>query len=197
MTKSRLTRLVRPIAVLTVIVIVLPFASAQPPNHSWPTSSRIQGAWCAQGDLNKRCSISGNGLFINLTNEQGSTSTAHLDNMSQSPTIVAEQWGMVSGALSSDGYRIDWSNGTYWTRCYIRMPQLAGAWSRVGQPGKSCLIQQLGPNLYLVNELGQGAEGVIDGPNHISTSWSGKIIGGTIRAGGNRIVWDNGTSWRR
>ena len=88
---------------------------ASPPQNPWQPSG-FQGAWCAQGDPAKQCSITGNGAFLTFTNEQGSTSTGHFVGMSQN-VVSADQWQFVQGTLSPDATRIDWSNGTFWARC--------------------------------------------------------------------------------
>src|SRR5271163_2104205 len=69
----------------------------------------FMGAWCAQGDPSKQASISSNGPMLNLRNESGSTS---IGNMQGNNQIVAPEWQFVTGTLSGDGQRIDWSNGT-------------------------------------------------------------------------------------
>ena len=47
-----------------------------PPNQS--QSAAFTGAWCAQGDPTKHASISSNGAFLTLTNENGDTSPGQL-----------------------------------------------------------------------------------------------------------------------
>ena len=64
-------------ALLFVVAICLTFslknAVAQfPPNQ--PQSGAFTGAWCYQGDPAKHASISNNGAFLTLTNENGDTS---------------------------------------------------------------------------------------------------------------------------
>ena len=77
-------------------------------------ASGFLGAWCAQGDPGKHASISGNGVFLTLTNENGDTSPGNLQGSNQ---IQAPGWQFVTGTLSSDGSQINWSNGSYWARC--------------------------------------------------------------------------------
>ena len=100
-------------------------------------NSAFRGAWCAQGDPTKHCSVSGNGVFLSFTNENGDTSTGHFVGMSQN-VVSADQWNFVQGTLSGDGRTINWSNGTYWTRCSggggHRTPNLDGTWYRGGGP---------------------------------------------------------------
>ena len=74
-------------------------------------NSAFLGAWCAQGDPTKHCSVSGNGVFLTFTNENGDTSTGHFVGMSQN-VVSADQWNFVQGTLCGDGRTINWSNGT-------------------------------------------------------------------------------------
>jgi len=178
-----------------------PRAFAAPLPQDFGQAARIAGDWCAQGDKNKRCSISNNGAFLTFTNEQGSTSSGHFTNMQQTE-FSADQWQFVRGTLSPDGLRIDWTNGTYWMRCGSsgsggRRPNLEGTWYRDGNHSLRCTIRQKKGNLTLKNEVGQTANGSFDSPRRITTYWSGQRIDGTISSDGNRIDWDNGTTWTR
>jgi hypothetical protein len=187
-------------AIVFGLVHVQSRALAAPVPQDFGQASRIAGDWCAQGDKNKRCSISSNGAFLSFTNEQGSTSSGHFTNMQQSE-FSADQWQFVRGTLSSDGLRIDWTNGTYWMRCSGggggRRPNLDGTWYRDGNHSLRCTIRQKKGNLTLKNEVGQTANGSFDSSQRITTYWSGQRIDGTISSDGNRIDWDNGTTWTR
>ena len=158
------------------------------------------GVWCAQGDPSKQASISSNGPMLNLTNESGSTSIGNLQGNNQ---IVAPEWQFVTGTLSGDGSRIDWSNGTFWARCYNgggggrRAPNLNGRWYPNGNRSLSCSIQQRRGSLTLQNENGDRATGSFNGKWSVTTNWQGTSIAGTISRDGNRIDWSNGTYWIR
>src|SRR5713101_7196636 len=125
-------------------------------------NSSFLGAWCAQGDPTKHCSVSGNGVFLTFTNENGETSTGRFVGMQQN-VVSADQWNFVQGTLSADGRTINWSNGTYWTRCSggggHRTPNLDGTWYGSGDRSQSCNIRQRKRNLQLRNESGQSASG--------------------------------------
>ncbi len=193
-------------ALIAAIVFSLVHARARvlaaPLPQDFGQAARIAGDWCAQGDKNKRCSISNNGAFLTFTNEQGSTSSGHFTNMQQTE-FSADQWQFVRGTLSPDGLRIDWTNGTYWMRCGSsgggggRRPNLDGTWYRDGNRSLRCSIRQKKGNLTLKNEVGQTATGSFADSRRITTSWSGQRIDGTISSDGNRIDWDNGTTWTR
>jgi hypothetical protein len=160
------------------------------------------GAWCAQGDPSKQASISSNGPMLNLTNESGSTSIGNLQGNNQ---IVAPEWQFVTGTLSGAGRRIDWSNGTFWARCYsgggggggYRTPNLNGNWYPNGNRSLQCSIQQRRGNLTLQNENGDRATGSFNGKWSVTTNWQGTRISGTISKDGTRIDWSNGTYWIR
>jgi hypothetical protein len=180
--------------------------AAQFPSSS-PQSAAFTGGWCAQGDTNKHASISYNGAFATLTNENGDTSMGNYQGQNQ---IVAPGWQFVTGTLSQNGKQINWSNGTYWARCsnggggsggggggWQHKLNLSGIWYGQGDRSQSCTIHQSGNNLKLNNQSNDNATGKIDGKNHLTTYWNGNPIAGTVTADGNRINWDNGTYWTR
>jgi hypothetical protein len=191
-------------AILATQGLRLESVQASPQQLPWQPSG-FQGAWCAQGDPNKHCSITANGPFLSLTNETGSTSTAHFMGMNNN-VISADQWQFVQGTLSSDATRIDWSNGTYWARCpsggggggsWWRYPNVDGTWYRGGDHSQGCYIRQHRRNLNLTNESGQTGSGRTDGRWHLTTNWNGTQVNGSISSDGNTIYWDNGTTWTR
>ncbi|WP_260738585.1 hypothetical protein [Tunturiibacter lichenicola] len=158
------------------------------------------GVWCAQGDPSRQTSISSNGPMLNLTNESGSTSIGDMQGNNQ---ISAPEWQFVTGTLSGDGRRINWSNGTFWARCPsgggggYRTPNLNGNWYPNGNRSLQCSIQQRRGNLTLQNEVGDRATGSFNGKWGVTTNWQGTRITGTISRDGTRIDWSNGTYWIR
>jgi hypothetical protein len=177
--------------------------SAAPPQLPMSGGTGFLGQWCAQGDPTKRCSITANGPFFTLTNEQGSTSSGHIQGMSQN-IIVADQWQLVQGTLSPDASRIDWSNGTFWAQCNTsgggggggrHHPNLQGTWYRGGDHSLACSINQRGNGLTFTNEQGQTARGL--GNRNVTANWGGTTINGTLANNGGQINWDNGTMWSR
>jgi hypothetical protein len=189
-----------------LVVTGLPLSktsSAGPLPQGGSQGSGFLGAWCVQGDSTKQASITANGAFFNLTNESGSTSIGHLQGMQQN-VLIADEWQFVQGALSPDGSRISWSNGTFWARCNSsggggggHRPNIDGTWYRSADHSQACYIKQRGKNLKLTNEAGSSATGSIDGKRHVTTNWNGTTIAGTLTASGDRINWDNGTYWTR
>jgi hypothetical protein len=180
------------------LMLSLDKAAAQfPPNQS---AAAFTGAWCAQGDSTKHASITSNGAFLTLTNENGDTSPGQLQGQN---SISAPGWQFVTGTLSQDGSRINWSNGTFWARCDSgnggggNRLNLTGTWYAQGDRSQSCSIRQRGNNLQLSNQSGDQASGQMNGKRTLTTSWNGTTIGGTVSTNGNRIDWDNGTYWTR
>ena len=103
-----------PVAALLVAVsmsLMARDAVAQFPSNQ---AAAFTGAWCAQGDPTKHASISSNGAFLTLTNENGNTSPGQLQGQTG---IVAPGWEFVTGTLNPDGSQINWSNGSFWARC--------------------------------------------------------------------------------
>jgi len=191
------------VATVAVVLVGSRTVAASAPQMPGQPPSRFLGAWCAQGDPAKQCSVSMNGLFLTFTNESGSTSSAHYIGMDQN-VVSADQWGFVKGTLSSDGKRIDWSNGTFWARCSggggggdRHYPDVDGTWYRGGDRSKSCYIKQRKRDLSLTNERGDKGSGNTDGRWHLTTNWAGTTVNGTISRDGNTIYWDNNTSWTR
>lgn len=165
-----------------------------------PQSNAFLGAWCVQGDPSKHASISANGPFLTLTNENGDTSPGQYQGKTG---ITAPGWQFVTGTLSPDGSRINWSNASFWARCDSgggggrgRL-NLTGTWYAQGDQSKSCSIRQRGSNLQLSNESGNSASGQLNGKRTLTSNWNGNTIGGTVSSDGNRINWDNGTYWIR
>jgi hypothetical protein len=190
------------ITLVAALAVSLAFSGKQaaaqfPPN---PRSAAFTGGWCAQGDSAKQTSISDNGAFLTLTDENGDTSTGQYQGQN---AIVAPGWQFVTGTLSPDGSQIKWSNGTFWARCdtgggggHQRL-NLTGTWYAQGTHSQSCSIRQRGNNLELSNQSGDRASGQITGKRQLTTNWNGTSIVGTLTANGNRINWDNGTFWTR
>jgi hypothetical protein len=170
-------------------------ATAQPGPNINP---QFVGSWCVNGDPTKIGSIAQNGLGLQLTNESGSTSIAQPVGPGGS-TIVALQWNLVQGTLTSDASRINWTNGSYWNHCSSGGggKTLDGTWYASGDPGRMCSISQRLGALTFVNESGTTASGNFNGPRHLVAFWQGTPIGGAISGDGSRITWDNGTFWSR
>jgi hypothetical protein len=157
------------------------------------------GTWCVAGDSSRRASITRNGPFnLSLTNESGSTSSGLISGPN-SRQVTAPDWNLVQGMLSADGKTINWSNNTFWARCKRNRHDInvQGTWYVGGDQSRACRIDQQNGALSLRNETGQTGSGTFTKSHHITTSWSGTRIEGTISRDQNRIDWSNGTYWTR
>ena len=85
---------------------------------SSPTAIDLNGEWKmfeANGkQYDKKATITQQGTTVNLNNGYGSNASVSL----QGSTIAVTAWGL-TGTVSADGKRIDWSNGYRWERYNI------------------------------------------------------------------------------
>jgi hypothetical protein len=74
----------------------------------------LTGAGIVGGDPSQSCSIWQNGHKLGLTNQTGQTADGWIDG----PNHVMTNWsGMrIGGSVTHHRRRIDWDNGTYWSR---------------------------------------------------------------------------------
>src|SRR5882757_5398636 len=134
------------------------------------------GQWCAQGDPSKQTSITGNGVFLTLTNENGDTSPGNIEGGQN--VISAPGWQFVQGTLTPDGSQINWSNGTFWARCNNggggwHRPRIEGTWYRGGNRSLRCSIRRRGQTYSLTNEAKASATASWDSRRQLTTNWSG------------------------
>jgi hypothetical protein len=75
---------------------------------------RIEGTWYRGGNRSQRCSIRRRGQTYRLTNEANASATGSWDSRRQLTT----NWSgtVITGIVTSGGNRINWDNGTFWTR---------------------------------------------------------------------------------
>ena len=71
----------------------------------------LQGTWYMNGDHNKRAEINGNARNLQARNENGDTSRLEID---RNGNVHASAWQGLIGHVR--GNRIEWDNGTTWTR---------------------------------------------------------------------------------
>jgi poly(beta-D-mannuronate) lyase len=159
------------------------------------SQSYFLGEWCADGQADIHGAIADAGDTLALRNQQGSTSTGELHGPF---FVVAPAWNSVSGALTPDRSQIDWSNGTYWTRCPsapIHLPiDLTGKW--IAQVG-SCSIQQQGDRLKIGDTRDCQGTGSVDEKGRLTLEFSGIKVEGALTADGNHINWQDGSYWTR
>jgi hypothetical protein len=74
----------------------------------------IDGTWYRGGDRSQACYIRQAGKNLKLTNESGASATGSIDGKRH----VTTNWNgtTIGGTITSGGDRINWDNGTYWTR---------------------------------------------------------------------------------
>jgi hypothetical protein len=75
----------------------------------------LSGNWYMGGPINAGmpCKISQEGSTLTFVNENGAQSAGKL---ADSRTVIATDWDGLHGTISTDGNRIDWANGSWWTR---------------------------------------------------------------------------------
>jgi hypothetical protein len=75
---------------------------------------RIEGTWYRSGNRSQRCYIRRRGQTYTLTNEANASATGSWDSRRQLTT----NWSgtVISGIVTNGGNRINWDNGTFWTR---------------------------------------------------------------------------------
>jgi len=75
---------------------------------------RIEGTWYRGGNRSQRCYIRRRGDTYTLTNEASASATGSWDSRRQLTT----NWSgtIISGIVTNGGNRINWDNGTFWTR---------------------------------------------------------------------------------
>lgn len=85
-------------------------------NLSSVGSADLGGNWKMGGPYNagRPCQIIQQGNTLTFINENGDRSAGEFTD---SATVVATDWeGGLRGAVSAEGDRIDWANGTWWVR---------------------------------------------------------------------------------
>lgn len=74
----------------------------------------LTGTWFASGQRSRSCSIRQRHGNLSLQNESGQSATG---SFTDRHNIVTNWQGTtIRGRISQHGNRIDWDNGTYWTR---------------------------------------------------------------------------------
>jgi hypothetical protein len=156
---------------------------------------QLQGRWYLNGDPNKPTDIHMNGRLLEATNENGRKSRLEMDRRGD---IRASDWQGVRGDVK--GNRIEWSNGTTWTRRpsdragYGDAHQLQGRWYVNGDSKKPAEINTDGRNLQARNEKGQTSRLQLERDGDIrALDWNG--LHGNVRR--DRIEWANGTTWTK
>ena len=74
----------------------------------------LDGTWYAGGDPGRACSIVQQYGALNFVNESGVTAAGNFDGPSH--IVAVWQGKTIGGTISRDGKRINWDNGTFWSR---------------------------------------------------------------------------------
>ena len=83
-------------------------------NHCNVPRATLDGTWYANGDPSRSCTISQQYGALNFVNESGTTASGHFDGANH---IVALWQGTpIGGTIGPGGSRINWDNGTFWSR---------------------------------------------------------------------------------
>jgi hypothetical protein len=81
----------------------------------------LTGTWYAQGNRSQSCSIRQRGNNLQLSNQSGDTATGQMNGKR---TLITKWNGTnIGGTVSANGNRINWDNGTYWTRFRVYASQ--------------------------------------------------------------------------
>jgi hypothetical protein len=77
----------------------------------------LTGTWYAQGNRAQSCSIRQRGSSLQLSNESGDHASGQISGKRQLTTT----WdgNSIVGTVTPDGNRINWDNGTFWTRIRV------------------------------------------------------------------------------
>jgi len=179
------------IAFLIMSVAIL---AALPKTLLAGTLPDISGTWYAYGDMTKRCHISQSGRSVTVTNEQGQTAQGNFVN--NDPNRLNTHWGgfaggQIFGTISSDLRRIDWSNGTYWTRP-------AGSYSSSSySSGSSATGYQVGSSYTAPTPKPTPApERLNVSPRVAGNAWSPVYVYGASLTNGSNRTWVQCVSFR-
>lgn len=155
----------------------------------------VSGRWYAQGDRGKACRITQAREVLQLIDQTGRVFPGKYQNE------AIEAFGKI-GYLAKGSTRIEWSDGTYWTRKpqtaaqpspENSWPDLSGNWYAYGDRKKICTIEQQGNTLRFMNEIGTQASGHFLTPNAIESNG----FRGYVSPDHRRIDWINQTWWVR
>ena len=167
-------------------------ASAEPNDRGrsdWREENLV-GRWYSNGERQKPVEIHSSRKGLQARNEHGDSSRLE----TRGSNIRALDWeGGLRGHIKRD--RIEWANGTMWTRTPSRGQNLAGTWYLNGDKGKRVEIVSSRDGLQAKNERGHTTRLQIDHDGDIrALDWEGGLRGDVKR---DRIEWQNGTTWTR
>jgi hypothetical protein len=178
--------------VLAALLAAPCVASAQP--HERGTHERrdanLIGKWYSNGERNKPVEIRSSRRGLQARNEHGASSRLE----TRGNNVRALDWeGGLRGHVKRD--RIEWANGSMWTRTPSHRRDLAGTWYLNGERDKRVEILSSRDGLQAKNERGQTTRLQTDHDGDVrALDWEGGLRGNVKR---DKIEWQNGTTWTR
>lgn len=130
-----------------------------------------------------------NDTTLTLVNENGGSAEGRVLT---GTTIIADTWGGLNATVSDDMNRIDWDNGSVWTRADLTpIPVLPEEFEF---NGLHTHLEQHGVELIVTNEHGDASRARFLSPTQIVASEWGDLIG-TLSLDNQRIDWSNASAW--
>ncbi len=180
------------VGVLTAVLAAPCVGSAQPYERSGPErrDANLVGKWYSNGERDKPVDIRSSRRGLQARNEHGETSRLE----TRGNNVRALDWeGGLRGHIKRD--RIEWANGSMWTRAPSQRQDLAGTWYLNGDQNKSVKIVSSRDGLQATNERGQTSRLQVARDGDVrALDWEGGLRGDVRR---NTIEWQNGTTWTR
>ena len=180
------------VGVLSALLAAPYVARAQPYDRGradWREENLV-GRWYSNGKRDKPVEIHSSRRGLQARNEHGDSSRLE----TRGSNVRALDWeGGLRGHIRRD--RIEWANGTTWTRTPSRAQNLTGRWYLNGDSGKRVEIVSSRDGLQAKNERGHTSRLQTDRDGDIrALDWEGGLRGDVKR---DRIEWQNGTTWTR
>ena len=152
--------------------------------------SNLVGKWYSNGERHKSVDIRLSRRGLQARNEHGDTSRLE----TRGNNVRALDWeGGLRGHIKRD--RIEWANGSTWTRTPSHRRNLAGTWYLNGDQNKSTKIVSTREGFEATNERGQTTRLQVTRDGDVrALDWEGGLRGDVRR---DTIEWQNGTSWTR
>jgi hypothetical protein len=180
------------VVVLAALLAAPSMGSASPYERSGPDrrDANLIGKWYSNGERDKPVDIRSSRRGLQARNEHGDTSRLE----TRGNNVWAVDWeGGLRGHVRHD--RIEWANGSTWTRTPSHRQDLAGTWYLNGDRNKSARIISSRDGLQATNERGQTSRLQVARNGDVrALDWEGGLRGDVRR---DTIEWQNGTSWTR
>ncbi|MPZ78693.1 MAG: hypothetical protein GEU77_19505 [Deltaproteobacteria bacterium] len=179
-------------AVLAFLLAPPCMASAQPYERGRleRRDANLVGKWYSNGERDKAVDVGWSRRGLQARNEHGTSSRLE----TRGNIVRALDWeGGLRGHIRRD--RIEWQNGTTWTRTPSRHRRLAGTWYLNGDGDKRVEIVSSRDGIQAKNERGQTSRLEMERDGDVrAVDWEGGLRGNVKR---DRIEWQNGTIWTR